>query len=91
MDCGRQPARTTPCIEQIAAELRRLHRQRRCGPSQYSYRWQAEVIRAYDCWLRLACRCLGVAERLERLTGDARDLERGRVESALESAGLYLR
>jgi hypothetical protein len=88
---GLPPARGVPCIEQIAAELRRLDRQRRCGPTQCSVRWQAEVVRAYDSWLQMASRCLGVTERLDRLTGVERDLERLRVESALESAGLALR
>jgi hypothetical protein len=83
--------RGAPCIEQIAAELRRLDRQRRTGPSQCSERWSAEVIRAYDSWLQMACRCLREAERLDKLTGAERDSERLRVEWALESAGLSLR
>ena len=83
--------RGLPCIEQIAAELRRLDRQRRSGPSLCSVRWQAEVVRAYDRWLRLASRRLGVDEQLDRLAGVERDCERLRVELALESAGLSLR
>lgn len=85
------PQRGAPCIEQIAAELRRLDRQRRSGPTLCSERWQAEVVRAYDNWLQLACRCLRVAERLGKLAGVERDAERVRVELALESAGLSLR
>jgi hypothetical protein len=83
--------RGVPCIEQIAAELRRLDRQRRAGPSLCSVRWQSEVVRAYDRWLQMASRCLGVDEQLDRLAGVERDCERIRVELALESAGMSLR
>ena len=82
---------TVVCIEQIAADLRRLDRQRRSGPTTCSQRWLAEVVRAYDERLQMASRCLGVPERLAGLKGAERDVERERVEDALESAGLSLR
>jgi len=80
-----------PPIEQLACDLRRLHRQRRTGPTRESQRWLADVQRAYDQRLRLACRYLGVPEHLEPLDGIDRDIERVRVEHQLEAAGLALR
>ncbi|WP_245665806.1 hypothetical protein [Actinoplanes subtropicus] len=81
----------TPSIEQIACDLRRLGRQRRGGPTQLSEKWRAAVLSAYDVRLCLACQCLGVSEHLEPLEGMDRDLERLRVESELQAAGLVLR
>ena len=80
-----------PCIEQIAADLRRLDRQRRSGPTTCSQLWLTDVVRAYDERLRMASRCLDVPEQLAVLEGVDLDLERVRVEIALESAGLSLR
>jgi hypothetical protein len=80
-----------PPIEQIAAELRRLDRQRHSGPTTESVVWLAAVVGAYDRWLRLACRRLDVAEHLQRLEGVDRDIERVRVEGELQAAGLALR
>jgi hypothetical protein len=82
---------TLPPIEQIAAELRRLNRQRDGGPTQESEVWLAAVLRAYDTWLWAACSRLGVAERLTALEGPDRDAERVRVEGELETAGLVFR
>ncbi len=80
-----------PSIEQIAQDLRRLDRQRRVGPTRISQRWLAEVQRAYDERLCLACRCLGLTEHLDPLEGIDRDIERVRVEGQLEAAGLRVR
>ena len=80
-----------PAIEQIAADLRRLHRQRSAGPTTESTAWLLAVRRAYDDRLRLACTCLGVAEHLDDLDGLDREIERVRVEGELEAAGLILR
>lgn len=80
-----------PCIEQIAAELRRLDRQRRRGPTTQSTLWLAAVLRAYDEWLRLACRSLGVDEHLHPLEGIDREIERVRLESELQANGVPLR
>jgi hypothetical protein len=86
-----RPGETLPCIEQIVAELRRLDRQRRCGPSTESTVWLATVLRAYDEWLRLACQALGVPEHLQPLEGLDRDVERIRVEVELQANGVALR
>ncbi|MEV4344332.1 hypothetical protein AB0J83_07635 [Actinoplanes sp. NPDC049596] len=84
---GRGPAP----IEQLAFDLRRLHRQQRGGPSLGSQRWTAAVLVAYDERLCMACECLGVRENLRPLAGFDRELERLRVEDELEAAGLELR
>jgi hypothetical protein len=78
-------------IEQLAGDLRRLYREQRCGMSLGSKVWTAAVLRAYDERLCMACECLGVHENLRPLDGMDRDLERVRVESELEAAGLELR
>ena len=80
-----------PPIEQIAAQLRRLDRQRRGGPTAESVRWSAAVRTAYDRWLVTACHCLEGPEQLGALDGDDRDIERVRVEGALQASGLVLR
>jgi hypothetical protein len=78
-------------IDDIARELRRLHRQRRGGPACESERWLAAVLEAYDDRLCRACRCVGVPEHLEPLEGLDREIERVRVEGALQAAGVALR
>jgi hypothetical protein len=78
-------------IDDIARELRRLDRQRRGGPTLESERWLEAVIQAYDDGLCRACRCVGVQEHLEPLEGMDREIERVRVEGALEAAGVTLR
>lgn len=80
-----------PAIEQIAADLRRLDRQRHGGVTTESVAWLAAVLRAYDDRLTLASRCLGVAEHLHLLEGIDREIERVRVEGQLQAAGLALR
>ena len=80
-----------PTIEQIAADLRRLDRQRHGGIATESTAWLAAVLRAYDDRLSLASRCLGIAEHLEMLDGLDREIERVRVEGELQAAGLALR
>jgi len=85
------PQAPLPCIEQIAAELRRLDRQRRSGPTTESTVWLAAVLRAYDEWLRLACRSLGVVEYLQPLEGLDREAERLRLETELQANGVPLR
>lgn len=91
LPASRPGADTGPTIEQIAADLRRLDRQRHRGPTTESVTWSAAALRAYDDRLRLASRCLGVAEHLELLTGIDREIERVRVEGELQAAGLALR
>jgi hypothetical protein len=80
-----------PCIEQIAAELQRLARQRCSGPTTESTVWLAAVLLAYDEWLRLACRSLGVVEHLQPLEGLDREAERLRLEMELQANGVPLR
>jgi hypothetical protein len=84
-------AQRQPPIEQIAAELRRLDRQRHSGPTVESEAWSAAVVCAYDEWLRAACRRLDVSEHLSTLDGVDRDIERVRIEAELQTAGLILR
>lgn len=79
-----------PSIQQIAADLRRLDRQR-LGIATRSKVWHAAVLLAYDDRLRLASRCLGVPEHLDQLDGVDLEIERVRVEGELEAAGLSLR
>lgn len=83
--------RPAPGIEQIAADLRRLERLRRSRVTACSQLWQADIERAYDRRLRMASSCLGVAEHLTDLEGLDLDIERLRVVTELESAGLALR
>jgi len=80
-----------PSIEQIAADLRRLDRQRNGGITTESVAWLAAVLRAYDDRLRLAADRLGVTQHLDQVDGIDRDIERVRVEGALQEAGLILR
>jgi hypothetical protein len=80
-----------PSIDQIANDLRRLNRQRHTGPTRESQRWMADVQRAYDERLCLACECLGLTEHLEPLKGLDREIERVRVESELQAAGVAIR
>jgi hypothetical protein len=82
--------RPSPQLDQVAAELQRLHRQRTSGPTRESEKWLSAVAAAYDAWLQEACRCLAITHHLARLDGIDRDLERIRVEAALTAAGLRL-
>jgi hypothetical protein len=76
-------------IEEVAADLRRLGRQR-LGVGASSAFWHAAVTRAYDERLRMACRCLEVPEHLDELEGIDLEIERIRVEGELIEAGLVL-
>lgn len=80
-----------PPIEWLARDLRRLDRQRRGGITLESDVLLEAVMQAYDERLCLACECLGVRENLQPLDGMDREIERVRVEGALEKAGLELR
>jgi hypothetical protein len=83
--------RVAPSVEQIAADLRRLDRQRNGTLFTQSEVLLAAVLRAYDVRLQLASRCLGVTEHLAVLDGIDREIERVRVEGQLQAAGLALR
>src|SRR5690242_1491567 len=56
-----------PPIERVAADLRRLARQR-MDIANRSPVWHTAVQRAYDDRLRVACRELGLAEHLDQLS-----------------------
>jgi hypothetical protein len=76
-------------IEKVAADLRRLRRQR-AGIAQRSPVWRAAVEDAYDDRLCLACERLGITEHLAQLTGVDREIERVRLEGELQAAGIAL-
>jgi hypothetical protein len=88
---GHRPAEAPagPPIEEVAADLRRLGRQR-SGAASSSPFWFAAVERAYDERLTLACRELEIPQYLTELAGIDLDIERLRVEGQLEAAGLRL-
>ena len=78
-----------PPVEQIAADLRRLAASVRDLPRGTSRARQRGVLMAYDDVLVAATRALGVPHALDALPpGFDRDIERARVEGALEAAGL---
>lgn len=78
-----------PPVEEVAADLRRLARQRTAVGSR-SPVWFAAVHRAYDERLGVACRELEIPEYLHDLDGVDLEIERVRVEGLLEQAGLRL-
>jgi hypothetical protein len=78
-----------PPIEQVAADLRRLGRQR-LGIATRSPVWFAAVQRAYDDRLSVACRELGIEQHLADVSGVDLDIERVRVEGELQAAGMTL-
>lgn len=84
-----RPVMAGPPIEQLAADLRRLGRQR-VGIAMRSPLWFSAVQRAYDDRLQQACRSLDVDEHLDDLDGVDREIERVRVEGVLQAAGLAL-
>ncbi|MEV4703676.1 hypothetical protein [Actinoplanes sp. NPDC049316] len=86
-----RPPTDRPCLEEVAADLRRLRRQRSGGPTTGSALWLAAVVRAYDDRLLIASEAYGVQHHLNELEGMDRELERMRVEERLRAAGLQLR
>ena len=76
-------------IEKVAADLRRLRRQR-AGIAQRSPVWRAAIEDAYDDRLCLACERLGIDRHLTELSGFDREIERVRLEGELEAAGITL-
>ena len=87
----RQPevAAHGPPIEQLAADLRRVHRALgQLGAGTTIVRWRA-TWHAYDTLLVQACAAVEVAHQLDELPqGFDREVERLRVEEALRAAGL---
>jgi len=88
---GHRPPAEPLCLDEVAADLRRLGRQRRGGPTTGSAVWLNAVVRAYDDRLLIASEAYGVKHHLTELEGMDRDLERVRLEERLRAAGLPLR
>jgi hypothetical protein len=84
------PVPAGPPIEQLAGDLRRLNRLR-MGVATRSPVWFNAVQRAYDEALRVACVQLGIDQYLDEVSGVDLEVERLRVEGALQRAGLALR
>lgn len=79
-----------PPIQQVAADLRRLNRQR-TGVATRSPVWFTAIQRAYDDRLRQASLQLGIEQHLAELAGIDLEIERVRIEGLLEANGLVLR
>lgn len=89
----RAPARppSTPPIQQVARDLRRLNRQMQELPPGSSWVRTIGLFHAYDQVLTLACQQLEVATRLLELPdGKPRILERLRLEFLLGERGLTI-
>lgn len=79
-------------IEKVAASLRRIDREVLALPQGTPQTRRRALQLAYDDLLTAACRALAVPHALDRLPpGWERDVERVRVETALEQAGLCIR
>ncbi|MGH3761066.1 hypothetical protein [Actinophytocola sp.] len=78
-------------IEQLAADLRRVHRLLVQCPDGTPMVRRVATRAAYDELLRQACEAVDVSHELDTLPeGVERDMERLRVEEALRSAGLTI-
>lgn len=81
-----------PPVERIAASLRRLSWEMKHMPPGTPVVKRDAVRMAYDDVLIAACRALEVPHFLDGLDGELdRELERLRVEAALDQAGLQFR
>jgi hypothetical protein len=87
-----RPVTAYPPIEQVAADLRRVHRLlAHFGPGTPVVRRRG-TLQAYDALLIQACQAVDVDHRLDLLQpGTSLELERLRVEESLRSAGLMIR
>ena len=80
-----------PPVERLAADLRRLSAASRNLPHGTPYARHKGLLLAYDDTLVAACQALDVPQSLDTLPlGTDRELERLRVEAALEAAGLRI-
>ncbi|MFD1146914.1 hypothetical protein [Saccharothrix hoggarensis] len=87
----RAPAASGPPIEQVAADLRRVHRLLAHVPPGTPQARRAGARQAYDALLVQACAALDVEHRFDTLLeGVDREVERLRVEESLRSAGLRI-
>lgn len=85
----RGPTTTAPPIEQLAADLRRVHRALVEFPPGTSAVKRYAARQAYDTLLVQACTAVEVRHRLDcTAEGVDRDIERLRVEEALREAGV---
>jgi hypothetical protein len=83
------PAPTSPPIERLAADLRRVHRTLADFPPGTPNVRRRATREAYDALLTQACAAVDVQHRLDTLPdGMDRELERLRVEDALRAAGV---
>ncbi|HVV09068.1 hypothetical protein [Amycolatopsis sp.] len=84
----RPPLTDAPPIEQLAADLRRVHRAlTRLAPDAPAVRRRA-TRQAYDALLIQACRAINEPHWLTELAeGIERDMERLRIEERLRSSG----
>ncbi|HEY5855485.1 MAG TPA: hypothetical protein VIW24_15905 [Aldersonia sp.] len=89
---SRRPHATSRPIERLAADLRRVDLALRNLPPGSTMVRRRATEQAYDDLLREACRALDVPDRLDTVpTGLDRELERARVQRALQRAGLAIR
>jgi hypothetical protein len=85
----RGPEPAAPPIEQLAANLRRLHRTLAEFPPGTPALRRRATRQAYDALLVQACTAVDVPHRLDGLPeGVDREIERLRVEQALRDAGV---
>ncbi len=87
----RRAAPTGLPIEQLAADLRRVHRLLVQCPDGTPMVRRVATREAYDELLRQACDAVDVPHELDAVPeGMERDMERLRVEEALRTAGLTI-
>jgi hypothetical protein len=85
----RGPTPACPPIEQLAADLRRVHRTLAEYPPGTPALRRHATRQAYDALLVQACDAVEVSHRLDTLAeGMDREVERLRVEEALRDAGV---
>ncbi|MGA8113075.1 MAG: hypothetical protein WCA46_05380 [Actinocatenispora sp.] len=83
---------TSPSIERLAADLRRLSTALQSAEGRRTAARHDGLVGAYEHTLRAACDALGVRYELDDgLTGLARELEYARMEAELQAAGLRTR
>jgi hypothetical protein len=88
---ARRAAPTGLPIEQLAADLRRVHRLLVQCPDGTPMVRRVATREAYDELLRQACAAVDVSHELDAVPeGMERDMERLRIEEALRTAGLTI-
>jgi hypothetical protein len=85
----RGPEPVAPPIERLAADLRRVHRTLAEFPAGTPAVRRRATRQAYDALLVQACAALDVPHRLDTVAeGVDREVERLRIEEALQAAGV---